>query len=207
MEEKNPDSKKMESSTSTDIDGLVAKAKVMLETNGNPNPNPEDPIELGPRVISAGDIAKLIVERGRAARERWKERLKRPRKHPIKEGIKAFPKYKSRMEESLRLESQKKALQRVTDEDYLAAVDATSPDDYARGLERKKLKITRRFEVLQPLYEMLAKILDTFPIETEDQRERKMIAARKGMILIGQVRKGIITVDEARRKIEELRPT
>lgn len=164
----------------------------------------DDPIELGPRVITADEITEKLVEGATRRAEAWKKRLLRPRKHPIKEGIAAEGKWKSRMEEAIREERRKKALEKVSDEDYIKAVEATDPSDFARGVERKKEKIKRRFEVLQPLYERAARYLDQMPVDTDAQREKKLLAARKLMQLVGQVRKGVITVEEFDRKAREI---
>jgi len=192
------------SGISPDLEEAIAKAEDALNQEAMAPELADDPIELGPRVISAEDIARKLVDRASAAAEDWKRRLLSPKKHPIKEGIAAEGKYKDKMQVVLREERRKKALEKVSDEDFINGVEAAGPDAFRSGIERKRGKVQRRFAVLQPLYELLAKALDAMPVDTEAQREAKMRAARRGMILVGKVRRGEAAPAEIAAEIKKL---
>jgi len=205
-----------------EIDEAVARAKVVIEAGrdeelhervghsdllaSNPNAhNPPQVYTVGARVIPADKITERLIKEATEASAYWYERVRAPRRHAIKEGIKAEAVWADKIRKAIELKSRARALEKVTDEDMGKALEAVSPGDFESGVRRKQYKIIRRFGVLQPLYEMLAKILDTFPVATDAEREAKMKAARKGMIAVGQARRGEITVEEARRIIEGLR--
>lgn len=191
---------------SSDLDSLVSQAEVAVASGGTlADPDNPDPIELGERVASPEAITDKLIERATAGAEEWKSHLLHPKRHPIKEGIKAEGKYKDKMEEVLRTGSRAKALEKVSDDDFLAGVNATDPSDFSRAVERKRAKILRRESVLQPLWKLVATILDTFPVDSDAQREKKLLAARKGQILVGQVKRGVISVDKLRSDLEAMR--
>jgi len=188
-----------------ELDDAIARAEQALNEEALRVEDPDaDPITLGPRVISPEDIARKLVDRAAAAGADWIRRLKAPKKHPIKEGIAAEPKYKDKMTVVLREERRRKALEKVSDEDFLAGVDEAGEGAFTAGIERKRGKVRRRFAVLQPLYELLAKAIDALPTETEPQREAKMRAARRGMILVGKARRGEIAPAVIAEEIRKL---
>lgn len=187
-----------------DLEEAIARVEDALNQEAMAPELADDPIELGPRVISAEDIARKLVDRASAAADDWQRRLLSPKKHPLKEGIAAEGKYKDEMQVVLREERRKKALEKVSDEDFINGVKAAGPDAFRSGIERKKDKVKRRFSVLQPLYELLAKALDAMPVDTEAQREAKMRAARRGMILVGKVRRGEAAPAEIAAEIKRL---
>jgi len=167
--------------------------------------NPPEVYTVGPRVIPPEKIVDRLSTEAIDAAPYWLERVRAPRRHAIREGIKAEGKWADKVKKAIDARSRAKALEKVTDERMGEALEAVTAGDFEAGVRRKKYKMAWRFGVLQPLYEMLAKILDTFPVDTDAQRAAKMAAARKGMIEIGRVRRGEIPVEEARRTIEGLR--
>ena len=42
------------------------------------------------------------------------------------------------------------------------------------------------------------------PVDTAEQRERKLVAAKRVMEVLGLYRKGVITLEEAKRRIDEI---
>jgi len=154
--------------------------------------NPGNPGAVGPRVISATDWVDDMITGVRAKREKWKKRSLAPKKDPIKAAIAANPKRIDRLMKSIEEKWWEKKMGRLTIDDYFTGVEATEPGDYVKGVERKRTKIEKRISALQPLVEALAKSIDAMPQETDEQREARMLAARKGMIEIGKKLKGVI---------------
>jgi hypothetical protein len=71
-------------------------------------------------------------------------------------------------------------------------------------LKNKSKKISRKIAALQPLVEALRKAIASMPDTTDSEREKKMTAARRGMIVVGQVMKGVLTPDALTRAIGEV---
>lgn len=187
------------------LDDAIANAERALNDEVLRKDNPDaDPITLGPRVIPPEDISRKLVDRASAAGADWFARLKAPKKHPIQEGIKAEGKYADKMKTVIAEGRRAKALGKVTDEDFLSGVEEAGPGAFTSGIERKRGKVTRRFAVLQPLYELLAKAIDAMPVDTETQRENKMKAARRGMIMVGKARRGEVGAAEIAAEVRKL---
>ena len=155
-----------------------------------------NPITLGPRVADPAKIAKKLVERASAATAEWFENVQHPKKNPLVEGIKAEGKYADKMRQVIAAGSRAKALGKVSDEDLLAGILAAGSSALSDGITKKAGKVLRRFTVLQPLYIVLAQALDKLPTDTDSQRAAKMTAARKGMIMVGKVRRGEAAVGD-----------
>ena len=187
------------------VDESIAQAEAQLAKEVAWKTDPDaDPITLGPRVLAPEQIADKLVRRASDAAAEWFSRVKTPKKHPIVEGIKAEGKYADRMKTVIAEGRRAKALGKVSDEDYLAGVDAAGPGAFSSGIERKRGKVGRRFAVLQPLYVVLATAIDKMPIDTETQREAKMRAARRGMIVVGKARRGEVGPAEITAEIAKL---
>lgn len=187
------------------IDDAIARAEQALNEEILKVEGPDaDPITLGPRVISAEDITRKLVDRASDAAADWIKNLKAPKKHPIKEAIAAHGKYVDKMTVVIREGRQKKALEKVSDEDFLAGIDEAGEGAFRDGIDRKRGKVNRRFTVLQPLYEVLAKAIDAMPVDTEAQREKKMTAARRGMIVVGKARRGEVAPAEIAAEIKKV---
>jgi len=183
----------------------IAKAEAALAAEVEAASKPHgNPLTLGPRVIPADKIANKLVGRASAAAEEWFTQAQAPRKNPITEGVKAEGKYVDKMKTVIAEGRRAKALSKVTDEDLLQGIKDAGAEALRTGIERKKGKVLRRFTVLQPLYELLAKTIDTFPTDTEAQRENKMKAARRGMILVGKARRGEISPSDLAAEIKKL---
>ena len=198
----------MESPLDPEIEAAIAKAEAALnqEILRKEDPN-TDPIVLGPRVIEPDKITRKLVDRASGAAADWFDRVQHPKKHPIKEGIAAEGKYTDKMKTVIAEHRRAKALEKVTDEDYLSGIAEAGANAFSSGIERKRGKVLRRFSVLQPLYELLAKAIDTMPVDTEAQREAKMRAARRGMILVGKARRGEVPPAEIATEIKRLSGT
>jgi len=166
---------------------------------------PANPIEVTPGVIAADKWAGLIVTRGKAAEDHWKDQTLHPSRDPIAAGIAAEKKFKDRMETALKLEARKKGLEKTNITEYGEDVDATPATAYGDGLKNKEKKIGRKIARLQPLVEALRKAIAGLPEDTDSQRESKMRAARRGMILVGQAMKGIVTAENIASEIAKLK--
>ena len=188
-----------------EVDEAIAQAEqVLAQEVADAATRKGNPLTIGSRVLPADQIASKLVKRASDAAGDWYARVKTPKKHPIQEGIKAEGKYADKMKVVIAEGRRAKSLAKVSDEDYLAGIEAAGTAAFSSGIERKAGKVKRRFEVLQPLYVVLATAIDKMPVDTEAQREAKMRAARRGMIMVGKARRGEVGPAEISAEIAKL---
>jgi len=137
-----------------------------------------------------------------AMADRWKRRTVGTRKDVIKLGAAAEPKYKNKVQEAIRLESRRKALERTDTEAWRDMIEATDATEYATGATKRRAKFRRKIDLQYDLRVYAKTRMDAMPEETDPQRERKMLAARRTNIIIGKFIKGIIDAATARRDID-----
>jgi len=154
---------------------------------------PDNPVTVGARVKSADAWADKMVANAVAAGPAWRQGVLNPRKNPIEAAIAANGKRKARLAEAERDESWLHAMQRVDVDEMYRTIEEIGESAYTQGIAARKGKIRAKIEKLQPLVEGLAKTIDNMPQDTDQQREARMLAARRGMIQIGKRLKGIST--------------
>jgi len=137
-----------------------------------------------------------------AMSDRWKRRTVGTRKDVIKLGAEAEPKYRSKTTEAIRLESRRKALERTTTDEWREMVRVTDPTEYATGATKRSGKFGKKVDLQYDLRVYAKSKMDAMPEETDPQREKKMLAARRTNITIGKFIKGIIDAATARREID-----
>lgn len=152
---------------------------------------PDNPVTTGSRVKSAADWADKMVTNASAAGPAWLKGVLSPKKHPIEAAIAADGKRKARLAEAERDGSWLAAMKRVDVDEMYRTIEEIGESAYVAGIQARKGKIVNKIGKLQPLVEGLAKVIDAMPQDTDQQREARMLAARRGMIKIGKVMKGI----------------
>lgn len=162
--------------------GISAEADLTL---------PDNPVTVGARVKSAEAWAEKMVANAVAAGPAWRTGVLNPRKHPIESAIAANGKRKQRLAEAERDERWLHAMQRVDVDEMYRTIEEIGESAYTQGIAARKGKIKAKISKLQPLVEGLAKTIDGMPQDTDQQREARMLAARRGMIEIGKRLKGI----------------
>ena len=178
------------------LDGLDAFAKVldkaldvaeknpdalegMHEREGNPRP-------LAPRIAEVDDWAEKQEANAEAAGERWRTNMLRPKKDPIAEAKKASTKWANKLKEAIADNRFEKGLDAVDEAAMMETLEATPASVFVDGIKRRKRKIRGKIEKLRPLLVASAETLDKLPIDTEAQREAKMIANLRAMKEIGK---------------------
>lgn len=154
------------------------------ETMGNP-------ITLGPRVPEADAMAEKLVTNAEAAAERWLANVQKPKRNPVEAAKAANTKYKNKLQEALREDRYLKGLDKVDVDEMMQVIVARGSAAYSSGIRARAAKVTRVFAELRPLVVALTAKLDAMPTDTSEQREAKMIAAKRGMEEIGKRRRGI----------------
>lgn len=152
---------------------------------------PKNPVTIAPRVKPAKDWADKQIRNAKAASGAWLKGVLNPRKNPIEAAIKADGKRKNKLEEAERLGKWKKAMEKVNVDQMYETIKLGGTSQYDSGITKREGKIKGAVAELQPLVTALAEELDTLPVDTPEQREAKMIAAKRGMEAIGKKRLGV----------------
>ena len=159
----------------------------------------------GTRVISAEEWADRWHRHAKAAAKDYAEGVKRPKRDPIKAAREAADKWKDKMKKVIDEGIWEKKMEKLDFKDWALGVLLTGITRYGEGVEKRKIKAEAVYKEIRDLVEYLAKTLDEMPVGTPEEREAKMVAAKRGMEIIGAYRKGILTLEEARSKISALK--
>ncbi|HYA48621.1 MAG TPA: hypothetical protein VEG35_02885 [Burkholderiales bacterium] len=149
-----------------------------------------NPVTLGSRVISPQDWAKKQIDRAAAAGDTWATNVQRPRKDPVGAAIAADAKRKDRLKAAEAADKWKKKMAKVDVDAMYATIRALGSGVYTTGVTARTAKISNVINDLQPKVAALAAAIDQMPDDTDANREKRMLASRKGMIAIGQQRAG-----------------
>jgi len=161
------------------------KYKAQMEDVGG------NPITLGPRVPAAADWAADQVKGATGKAAKWLANSKRPKKVPSQAALAAKEKFYNRLREALDEGTWDKAMALVDEDLRLKIIEAVGESGFRSGVEAHKAKVEAAVKDLQPRVTALAEAIDKMPVATDDEREAKMLAARRGMIDIGRSRRGL----------------
>jgi len=150
-----------------------------------------NPISLGPRVKSATDWVADQVAGAKARSKRWLENSKRPKKDPKTAALAATEKYKSRLRAALDDGTWEAAIDGYDEAAREKVIDAVGTAGFERGVETHRAKAESKIAKLQPLVASVAETIDKMPQDTDAEREARMIAARRLMIEVGKIMKGV----------------
>lgn len=150
-----------------------------------------NPVTLGPAVIDPEEWAEKQTRNAAAAAADWLKNVLRPRRDPIKAAIAAAPKRKEKLMASLEQGKWEKAMAKVDEDLMFETIKAVGSESYRRGVTARKAKVVARAKELQPMVIALKNEIAAMPDVTDADREARLLAARRGMILIGKKRRGI----------------
>jgi len=150
-----------------------------------------NPITLGPLVISPEEWADKQVKRASEAASEWEKNVQRPRRDPIKAAIQAGPKRAEKLRESLDQKKWEKAMANVDEDLMYEVIRKRGAAAFRSGVEDRKGKVLARTKELQPMVAALKATIDAMPDVTDADREKRLLAGRRGMIEIGKKRLGI----------------
>jgi len=174
---------------------MLDKALVLVEKNPDAfegmHARQGNPITLGPRVPEAADWAEKQTTNAAAAGDRWLKGVLAPKKNPIDEAKKKKGKYRQKMEQALREDRYGKGLDLIDEDEMYATIRDGGSAPFSSGVTRRRAKVERVAATLRPMVVALTATLDAMPVDTPEQREAKMIAAKRGMEAIGKKRRGI----------------
>lgn len=168
--------------------------RVVAQTGGNAPADltlPDNPVTPGERVISAEDWASKQVSRAQAASGDWLKGVLSPRKNPVQAAIAANGKRKQRLAQAEQEERWLHSMERVDVDAMYHTIETIGQQAYEQGIAARQPKVAGKVARLRPLVAALAATLDKMPQDTDQQREAKMIAAKRGMQEIGRKLRGI----------------
>jgi hypothetical protein len=117
--------------------------------------------------------------------------MQNPSASPTGNMKKAKTRYKTEVQASLAEDRWGKAIDRLTDEEIAAAAIAVGAGAFTQGISARAGKIRAAIAALQPKVQALKARLDAMAVDTDQQREAKMIEAKRGMQTIGRELRGL----------------
>lgn len=155
-------------------------ATVVHKTPGVMNPG------IGELVIDAATWAARWQSHADNAASDWETRAQTPSRDPITAAIAANKKRLDRLAEAESKQKWLKTMQKRKFEDYASGIVNAGAQTYKAGIDRKAAKALARFTELRPKVLALKQSIQQMSDATDADREKRMTAARKGMIAIGQ---------------------
>jgi hypothetical protein len=183
-------------STLSDFESsFAANLAIVSAANGIGQPKdltlPKNPVTVAPRVKSAQDWASKQIANTKAGSSNWLKGVLSPKRNPIEAAIAANAKRKQKLAEAETQERWLKSMKTVDVNQMYATIEKGGASAFETGISKREGKITAAIVQLQPMVQALAESLDKMPQDTPEQREAKMIAAKRGMEQIGRARRGI----------------
>jgi len=147
--------------------------------------NPVTP-GIGPLVIDADTWAKRWQGSAEGAASDWEDRALTPSRDPVEAAIAANKKRQDRYAEAEKKEKWLKTMKKRKKEDVFEGIQATGASGYKAKIGAAAAKAKRRFTELQPKVQALKQSIQSMSDATDSDREKRMLAARKGMLAIGE---------------------
>ena len=161
----------------------AARAKSEASRKGNP-------ITLGPLVVPAEEWVEDMAAGAQAKADKWLKKTLRPSKDPKATALAAEGKYTAQMQEALAEGRWGAGIRAIDEAVRQQMIEATGAAGYRAGVTAKKPKALAKIKRLQPMVASLKERIAAMPQDTPEQREARMLAARRGMIEIGKAMRG-----------------
>lgn len=133
---------------------------------------------------------KLLRKVGQSGTD-WENGVKNPSTSPTAAMKRAKGRYANEMAASLQEKRWDKAIDKLTDQDIIEGAIAAGGGRFTAGVTSREPKIRAAIQALQPKVAALKARLDAMPIDTDANREAKMIEAKRGMQAIGRELAGL----------------
>jgi hypothetical protein len=142
-------------------------------------------------VLSATAWAEKMLRNAGNAASDWERGVANPSASPVAGMKKAKKRWANEMTAAITEDRWGKAIDRLTDEEIIKNALAVGGGAFTAGLNARKDKVAEAIARLQPEVSALKGRLDALPVDTDDQREKKMIEAKRGMQAIGRKLAGL----------------
>jgi len=142
------------------------------------------------KVKDATRWASQQIDNAKKAADDWLSGVKNPSRNPIEAALAANDKRIDRLTESIKNKKWEKNLSKATLADITTVCDKLGSGVYSSGVDARTAKIQKRVGELQPLAQDVSNTIQAMPDKTDADREKRLTAARKLMIAVGQKRAG-----------------
>jgi len=150
-----------------------------------------NPITLAPRVPETDEWVNKQISRTEAATEEWKKNVLRPKRNPLEAAKAAKGKWQNAMQRAIQENRFEAGLDAVDEETMYAVIRETPSTALAEGVRRRAPKIRQKVDKLRGYLAAHLEAVDKLPVDTDQQREQKMLANLRGMREIGRRMKGL----------------
>jgi|FLYL01.1.fsa_nt_gi hypothetical protein len=151
-------------------------------------------IAPGVRISNPGPDAATMTERYlqgvSQAASRWVQGMQNPRRDPKQAALRAAGKWANRTQEAIQQGSYAAGIQSY---DLAEAVQVAVSDGgsaYTAGAAKRSGKVQRMHQRLAPLLGGVSQAIQSMPQDTEQQREQRLLQARRMMLNVGKQLRG-----------------
>ena len=144
-----------------------------------------------PRVPSAADTAKRMVDGAASAGQRFVDGALAPRRDPIEAAKKSVARYNTNTQKAIAEGRFLKGLQGVDVEAMCNTIRQIGASAYVQGIQARQGKIETKLAKMAPLMEAHLRTIDAMPASTDQEREARVIANIRGMKDIGTKLRGM----------------
>jgi len=173
------------------LERLMNKATVNTSNPVNtPNPTPERAFGEAPkpnpstvtRVLEPTDWVKRQIDTLKSVgRTNYLAGIKAPKKDPIKAGIDAQKKYENEMKKDEVLKRRAEQLAKTNMDEWTAMAETLGADKLVDGVTKRQYKVERFVTKFQPLLKSHLSKIDAMSVETDSDRENKMLENLRGL--------------------------
>jgi hypothetical protein len=149
---------------------------------------PSNPVTK--KVKSPDRWAKQQIDNAVAAASDWLDGVKNPSRNPIEAALDKEKKWEDRLQTAIKDKKWSKNLKKVSPSDIVAVAEKLGTGVYSSGVSAREDKIKKRVSELQPLVQAVSDTIQAMPDDTDANREKRLISARKLMIEVGKKRAG-----------------
>jgi hypothetical protein len=149
---------------------------------------PSNPVTK--KVKSSDRWAKQQIENAVAAASDWLDGVKNPSRNPIEAALDKEKKWEDRLQTAIKDKKWSKNLKKVSQADIIEVAEKVGTGAYSTGVSARETKIKKRVGELQPLVQAVSDTIQAMPDDTDANREKRLISARKLMLEVGKKRAG-----------------
>ena len=143
-----------------------------------------------PIIDAAAWAEKMIRKVGQSATD-WENGVKNPSTSPVAAMRKAKGRFKDEMTKAIAEGRWDKAIDKLTDDQIIAGALAAGGGRFVQGITSREAKVRAAIAALQPKVAALKQRLDAMPVDNDQQREAKMLEAKRAMQAIGRELAGL----------------
>lgn len=151
-------------------------------------------IAPGVRISNPGPDASTMTERYiqgvSQSASRWVQGMQNPRRDPKQAALRAAGKWANRTQEAIQSGAYAAGVQAYDIAEAVQVATADGGTAYTSGATKRQAKVQRTFQRLAPLLGGVSQAIQQMPQDTDQQREARLLQARRMMINVGKQLRG-----------------